>query len=618
MRICLVSREYPPFFGGGIGTYNVQFSRALAAAGHQVTIVTVSDDGCEHRQRHGNLTIVRLPFIHRHDWSGPHPAIATPLTRAAFHTFAAVSVFALQAASALPRLHDELGFDIVEAPDTEALSWFVLNARRTAGVWARSGPAILTCIHSPTDWIAHWNRRPLRHPQLHELVSMERDCIRWSDGLVCPSKDVAQWAMERCNLAPGSVAVIPYPLGDLELAAHAAAASPAAPCPAHRACRILFASRLEPRKGIDTLLAAFARALQQGADLHLDLAGQDVADPRGFGSFGANHLAALPQRLRQRIVLHGKVPPQRIAELQQQAHAIAIPSPMDNFPYACMEAMSRGAVVVAARAGGMARMIVDGQSGILFQPGDAQSCAEALLRAARLSTAEAAQMGAAAARRMLELCGNQAVIARRLEHYQHSIDRRARHLAALDARPPRRALLVGAGNLDRDAAQRLTAAITTGECDFAHGWLQSPAGDLCISSTPRLEHPTAMPVVPGPLALAEDVAAHPSIAPSLQHSDDPSSRHCPDPLALSRTLCSAGFSGGIIPEVLTTVSAPPRRPHQYRPPLPLRAARRATKAALKVMSTVRQRGLALAAEYHLRAVSAGRGTQPRHPPGTSA
>ena len=41
MNVCLISREFPPFFGGGIGTYTVHWSRALAAAGHRVVVVTV-------------------------------------------------------------------------------------------------------------------------------------------------------------------------------------------------------------------------------------------------------------------------------------------------------------------------------------------------------------------------------------------------------------------------------------------------------------------------------------------------------------------------------------------------------------------------------------------------
>ncbi len=39
MRICIVSVEYPPFRGGGIGTYAYNMSRFLADAGHEVHVI---------------------------------------------------------------------------------------------------------------------------------------------------------------------------------------------------------------------------------------------------------------------------------------------------------------------------------------------------------------------------------------------------------------------------------------------------------------------------------------------------------------------------------------------------------------------------------------------------
>ena len=57
-----------------------------------------------------------------------------------------------------------------------ALAWFALNGRRTGELWKNGGgPAFVTCIHSPTEWIAQWNRTPLNGRRDTELVWMERD-----------------------------------------------------------------------------------------------------------------------------------------------------------------------------------------------------------------------------------------------------------------------------------------------------------------------------------------------------------------------------------------------------------------------------------------------------------
>lgn len=549
MRICVVSREYPPFFGGGIGTYTVQYSRALAAAGHTVTIITVSDDGVERRECDGDITIVRLPFIAGDDWSGPHSSIDTPGSRAAFDTFAPVSVLSMQIAEALPRLHDEFGFDIIEAPDTGALAWFLLNQRRTGGAWSRSGPAIVTCIHSPTDWIHHYNRRELSCRQDRELVWMERDSLQWSDANVCPSYAVARWAEQHGNLPAGSIEVIHYCLGEIEKTALKARAR-IDPSP-DGTRRILFASRLEPRKGVDTLLAGFARAAASNdSNLCLDLVGQDTPIPGGKAFFGEQCLQSLvPADLRHRVVFHGKLLPEALAAMQACAHAVAIPSPMDNFPFACMEAMASGRVIIAARAGGMEQMIVPDVSGILFQPGDADACARALLRAARMTADEAQAMGQAAAARILDICGNRTIVSRRIAHYESAIRACAERVAR--AEPRRQSLLINAQDLCEGDAQRLARAVEIGECDFARPWLGTPGGRIVALSTPRADLPAL--TWKGPMALSAQAASHPAVAPLLRPGHAPDHRLAARPAALIGALLTSGFSGAVVPEIVAPI-----------------------------------------------------------------
>ncbi len=61
---------------------------------------------------------------------------------------------------------------------------------------------------------------------------------------------------------------------------------------------------------------------------------------------------------------------------------IAVAPSVQPEPFGCvvMEAMAVGTPVIGSRAGGIAEQIVDGDSGLLFTPGDAESLAEALDR----------------------------------------------------------------------------------------------------------------------------------------------------------------------------------------------------------------------------------------------
>src|SRR5262249_35924958 len=56
------------------------------------------------------------------------------------------------------------------------------------------------------------------------------------------------------------------------------------------------------------------------------------------------------------------------------------PSFWENFPNTCLEAMAAGGVVVAADGSGMAEMIEDRRSGLLFRAGDSESLRQTLIR----------------------------------------------------------------------------------------------------------------------------------------------------------------------------------------------------------------------------------------------
>jgi glycosyltransferase involved in cell wall biosynthesis len=541
MNICLISREFPPFFGGGIGTYTRQWAHALANSGHTVVVVTVSDDGREHREFQAGVTVVRLPFLrgsgHDADWSAPHPAIATPESRAAFAALTPVSVLGVELAKALPGIVAEYKIEVIEAPDTGALAWFALNSRRTGQIGGL--PPIVTMLHSPTAWIAGLNRASLRPPMEVNLAAMERDCVTWSDGLVSPTGALAGWAAKWWGIAADAINVIPHPLGDLEAEAGHVVTKPRSLGP----LRIAFTGRLEPRKGVDTLLEGFERATHAGLDATLDLVGEDMPDPAGTGKFGANAISRMDPSVRKRISAHGRVSPERVEELRAAADVVAIPSPMDNFPYTCVEAMCGGKVVVAAAAGGMAEMIRDGRDGLLFAPGDAAACASALGRAAQLNPEQWARTGQAAAARMLEMCGNQRVVEQRLDHYRRVIARES-----MPSRPTRRSMVVvNQGTADAPSIERLARAAEVGGAVFAHGWTRAPGGDVRAFASPCLDTLAVSAREIGPVVVDASIVER-----------DPAKSLVPgNSWNLAFALAAAGHEGIVVPDVVTDAEDEP-------------------------------------------------------------
>ena len=151
--------------------------------------------------------------------------------------------------------------------------------------------------------------------------------------------------------------------------------------PVQRRAGLLFVGRLSEEKGIDVLARALALT---PPDIAVSVAGEGPL---------RQLLEAQP-----RVALLGRVEPEQVYEHMRRATALVMPSIWyENFPRTVVEAFANGLPVIASRLGAMADLIEDGQTGLLFQPGDAADLAAKLQRAAS-HPEEMARMGAQARR----------------------------------------------------------------------------------------------------------------------------------------------------------------------------------------------------------------------------
>jgi PEP-CTERM/exosortase A-associated glycosyltransferase len=89
--------------------------------------------------------------------------------------------------------------------------------------------------------------------------------------------------------------------------------------------------------------------------------------------------------LQDVVLLPGRVPPPQVNELYALADVMAYPRHSIRLteivtPLKPLEAMAMGRAVVASGVGGHRELIADGETGLLFKPGDASALATALLR----------------------------------------------------------------------------------------------------------------------------------------------------------------------------------------------------------------------------------------------
>ena len=76
----------------------------------------------------------------------------------------------------------------------------------------------------------------------------------------------------------------------------------------------------------------------------------------------------------------GPLPRAEVLGLLRAADAAILTSAWENFPHGVVEALAVGTPVIATRTGGVAEVVVDGENGLLVEPGDAAAFAAAVRR----------------------------------------------------------------------------------------------------------------------------------------------------------------------------------------------------------------------------------------------
>ena len=137
---------------------------------------------------------------------------------------------------------------------------------------------------------------------------------------------------------------------------------------------LLYVGRLQPIKGLETLLEAMTRLRD---DARLLIVGGDQDEPEnGHGEYLRGRVGALG--LEQRVHFLGAQPQQRLRLFYAAAAATVMPSYYESFGMVALEAMACGCPVVASRVGGLTTTVRDGVTGFLVPEGDAGALAQRL------------------------------------------------------------------------------------------------------------------------------------------------------------------------------------------------------------------------------------------------
>jgi glycosyltransferase involved in cell wall biosynthesis/GT2 family glycosyltransferase len=375
MRICLASREFAPFQGWGAGTYASLMAQGLAGAGHDVHVLFAdSADADKARALRPSVT------FHAVDPCDPWVRLPAYTAEPQRYSYAAYR--------ALLALHERHTFDCIEFPDFLGEAYFTLRGRRTLGQFADA--AITIRLHMTVRHIRALNHDDWIDLERATVEHMEHWSLRHADALIAPCPQMAEHmrgflASEGGLVPPVRVIENPFtPEQVRELGGTERAGNP--PSQADTPT-VVFAGRLERRKGVQVMVDAALELLRDPAWAHtlFRFIGEDtLTGPLGSSmrAWMERRIAesGLPEALRQRIRFEPRVPRSALAEVYRNATCACFPSLWENFPYACAEAMALGVPVIGSRSGGMAHMVEDGRSGVLCDGESVPSLVDAMKR----------------------------------------------------------------------------------------------------------------------------------------------------------------------------------------------------------------------------------------------
>jgi glycosyltransferase involved in cell wall biosynthesis len=363
MHIAFLTPEYstPKRPEGGLANYILNVGNALVERGHRVSVFVLSNQGASWQD--GKITVheIRRMIVPRR------------LRAKQFHLIISEIFSSRRLASALWKIHRETPFDILQSTSYMAPGWALL----------RNGKLPLVCRVS--SYTPIWRSAYGRKRNLGEYFSdwLEIRQVLDAEASFAPSQFVADAyaQLEGCQI---QLIRTPVHLHGTEMDQSF--------CHEHLAGvpYLLFFGTLSRIKGVDLLAQVIPHILGRKKDLNFVFVGRDDGVAGGQKMF--EYVRSQCKQFGQRIQYYSQMQKKYLNPVIANALGVLMPSRVDNYPNACLEAQSMGVPVVGTYNSSLEEMIIDGETGFLARNGDPDSLRQAVERLLAMKSAQKQQM----------------------------------------------------------------------------------------------------------------------------------------------------------------------------------------------------------------------------------
>ena len=353
VRIGLLTFEFPDARPGGVGAYVLKCAAALAAAGHEAHVFTLTVPAACRNLVPPGVQLHTAPDVAERVASG---ALAGELAAVALNAAQATYKLAVGAllCDAVRRVHREQALDLLEAAEYESLALpLLLNP-------VENLPVVVQ-IHLGSAANALGN--DLACDEL--AAALELASIVGADAVCAATSSVVD-VTRKLGPFQREVTIIPYPV-----------AGGAEPAPPRRDGAVLYVGRLQRRKGCLVLAEAAEIFLTRRPNATLGIAGSDTH--AGGQSMLAEMMARVHAGVRDRFVYLGELSQSELRREIAACRFQVVPSLVENFANTATDAMAMGRLVLYGGNTGLDEVV--GDAGMRVWPLEAATLAAAMERA---------------------------------------------------------------------------------------------------------------------------------------------------------------------------------------------------------------------------------------------